>query len=348
MSGRHRASTTTVKNAALIAATTSGSLALSALQAGAATPADWDAVAKCESTNNWAINTGNGFFGGLQFTQSTWQGFGGTQFAPRADLATRNQQITVAERVLASQGKGAWPVCGKGLTNDEPAINADVTVRPQRPKAPATNGSPAQGHKQGANDVSPNQSTYTVQSGDTLSAIANKHATTVAKLVSDNKISNRDLIFPGQHLILNVTAQIKPQSAAKPATTLSKQVTTVSESAGTFHPSAVQLARSYLGTPYLYGGNSRSGLDCSALVQAVYSKLGIALPRTADLQMRATNTISESQLRPGDLAFRVTPSGHAVHVAIYIGNGSVLEAPQQGEVVSIRPLYSALTQFRRV
>ena len=78
----------------------------------------WDRVAHCESTNNWHINTGNGFYGGLQFSQSTWAGYHGGKYAPRADLATRLEQIEVARRVLAAQGPYAWPVCGPraGLT----------------------------------------------------------------------------------------------------------------------------------------------------------------------------------------------------------------------------------------
>ncbi len=71
----------------------------------------WDAVAQCEASGNWATNTGNGFSGGLQFTQSTWEGYGGLQYAPTAAQATREQQIVVADRVLASQGPGAWPHC---------------------------------------------------------------------------------------------------------------------------------------------------------------------------------------------------------------------------------------------
>lgn len=71
----------------------------------------WDQLAQCESTGNWAINTGNGFSGGLQFTDSTWAGFGGTAYAPRAHLATREQQIAVAQKVQAAQGWGAWPAC---------------------------------------------------------------------------------------------------------------------------------------------------------------------------------------------------------------------------------------------
>jgi cell wall-associated NlpC family hydrolase len=82
-------------------------------QAHAASASTWDRVAGCESGGNWHINTGNGYFGGLQFSASTWGAFGGTRFASRADLATRAQQITVAERVLAAQGPGAWPVCGQ-------------------------------------------------------------------------------------------------------------------------------------------------------------------------------------------------------------------------------------------
>jgi hypothetical protein len=78
----------------------------------------WDRVAACESGGNWHINTGNGFYGGLQFTRSTWNGFGGGRYASRADLATRSEQIAVAQRVLATQGPGAWPTCGAraGLT----------------------------------------------------------------------------------------------------------------------------------------------------------------------------------------------------------------------------------------
>ncbi len=78
----------------------------------------WDRVAACESGGNWHINTGNGFYGGLQFTRSTWNGFGGGRYASRADLATRSEQISVAQRVLAAQGAGAWPTCGAraGLT----------------------------------------------------------------------------------------------------------------------------------------------------------------------------------------------------------------------------------------
>lgn len=91
----------------------------SAGTADAASVNTWDRVAKCESGNNWKINTGNGYYGGLQFSAGTWAAYGGTKYASRADLATKTQQILIAEKVLAAQGPGAWPVCSlkAGLTS---------------------------------------------------------------------------------------------------------------------------------------------------------------------------------------------------------------------------------------
>jgi hypothetical protein len=76
---------------------------------------DWNAVARCESSGNWSINTGNGYYGGLQFSPHTWAAFGGLAYASRADLASKSQQIAIAEKVLAVQGPGAWPTCGRLL-----------------------------------------------------------------------------------------------------------------------------------------------------------------------------------------------------------------------------------------
>jgi hypothetical protein len=150
MSGRHRKTTTSAKSVAKIAFTGavlgSGSLALAG-HAAAATDGEWDRVAGCESGGNWAINTGNGYQGGLQFSPSTWSGHGGGEYAPAANLATKDQQIAVAERVLASQGRGAWPVCGTGLSGatprnvvadapqplDNPDLGGDVPPPPDAP-----------------------------------------------------------------------------------------------------------------------------------------------------------------------------------------------------------------------
>ncbi|MGW6376502.1 transglycosylase family protein [Rhodococcus sp. NPDC055112] len=77
--------------------------------------ATWDALAQCEATGNWHINTGNGFYGGVQFDQNTWERQGGLKYAPRADLATREEQIAIASRTQATQGWGAWPSCTSRL-----------------------------------------------------------------------------------------------------------------------------------------------------------------------------------------------------------------------------------------
>lgn len=75
----------------------------------------WDDMADCESGGDWAIDTGNGYHGGLQFNPDTWRAHGGDEFAETADAATRNEQIAIAERVLSEQGWGAWPSCASRL-----------------------------------------------------------------------------------------------------------------------------------------------------------------------------------------------------------------------------------------
>ena len=127
------------KHRAAVGAAVGVSTAAVALSVGSGSPASaaststWDKVADCESSGNWAINTGNGFYGGLQFTPSTWAAYGGLHYAPSANRATRAQQIAVAERVLASQGPGAWPVCGPraGLSRGGPAPQLRVQSVPQ-------------------------------------------------------------------------------------------------------------------------------------------------------------------------------------------------------------------------
>ncbi|WP_344551270.1 transglycosylase family protein, partial [Streptomyces spororaveus] len=107
-------------SAALVVLISGSALCLNVATAGAASVSTWDKVAACESGGNWSINTGNGYYGGLQFSPSTWTGFGGATYAARADQATKQQQILIGEKVLAAQGQGAWPSCGPaaGLGSD--------------------------------------------------------------------------------------------------------------------------------------------------------------------------------------------------------------------------------------
>jgi LysM repeat protein len=171
---------------------------LGATSAEAASVDTWDAVAQCESGGDWAINTGNGFYGGLQFTQSSWEAAGGTQYASRADLATKDQQIATAEILLGMQGPGAWPVCGPqaGLTADGPAAEVDPSGTATEEPAPAPE--PEQRSAQGG-------STYTVVEGDTLSAIADAHGVSWEDVYAANESvigGDPNLIYPGQELSL--------------------------------------------------------------------------------------------------------------------------------------------------
>src|SRR5271163_894744 len=139
-SGRHRKPTTSTVGVAKLAFTGAviggGGIALAG-HAAAAPDNEWDRVAACESGGNWGINTGNGYHGGLQFSQGTWASHGGGEYASSANQATRDQQIAVAERVLATQGRGAWPVCGRGLSAASPRnVVADAPAPDPAPPAP--------------------------------------------------------------------------------------------------------------------------------------------------------------------------------------------------------------------
>lgn len=138
-SGRHRRPRQ-VPAIVVAAGVTGASIAMPLLAASGASAADadtWDKVAQCESGGTWSANSGNGYSGGLQLTQEMWEQNGGTAYAPRPDLASRSQQITVAEQILKSKGPDAWPSCAvsSGLQKDAPApeVNpgsgADGTTR---------------------------------------------------------------------------------------------------------------------------------------------------------------------------------------------------------------------------
>jgi LysM repeat protein len=184
----------------IVAAGTAGTAALlgPASAAQAKSGVNWDAVAQCESGGNWSINTGNGYYGGLQFTRGTWKAYGGTKYASTANRASRAEQIAVAERVLHGQGIGAWPVCGarSGSTKRYQATHSASKVTSHR-KATAHTSRP----------VVPTGRGYVVKAGDTLAEIAAKHAVKGGwhALYQLNKSvigSDPNLILPGQRLAL--------------------------------------------------------------------------------------------------------------------------------------------------
>ncbi|WP_334137757.1 resuscitation-promoting factor Rpf1 domain-containing protein [Corynebacterium variabile] len=133
--GRHNTRTrlTSTKRLAVAGIAVAGMGAALAPAATAAPDSDWDALAQCESGGDWSINTGNGYHGGLQFSPSTWSGYGGGEFAPYAYQASREEQIVVGERVLAGQGWGAWPSCSSQL-----GLNSAAEERTAPAAAPAS------------------------------------------------------------------------------------------------------------------------------------------------------------------------------------------------------------------
>jgi hypothetical protein len=131
----------------MMAASLAGSVAL----AGPAhADINWEAIAHCESGGNWSINTGNGYFGGLQFSRSTWRAYGGGKYADTANRASKSEQIRIAERVVQGQGIGAWPTCGR-----------------RHAYSAASRGSVRKVHR--------STGSYVVRRGDTLARIAARH-----------------------------------------------------------------------------------------------------------------------------------------------------------------------------
>ncbi|GGQ24659.1 transglycosylase family protein [Streptomyces mutabilis] len=232
--GKHRRPSKATRVIA-VAGVTGAAVAAPLMAAGnasAATASEWDAVAQCESGGNWSINTGNGYYGGLQFSASTWAGYGGTQYAATADQATKAQQIEIAEKVLAGQGKGAWPVCGTGLSNaaytggsesqdggssqsgssesSQSQSGGSTADRSTEQKASRSDERPAAKKETvttpTGKKVEKGDGEYKVVKGDTLSSIAEEHDVKGgwAELfkLNDDIVDDADLIYPGQQLHL--------------------------------------------------------------------------------------------------------------------------------------------------
>ncbi|MFE7594795.1 transglycosylase family protein [Kitasatospora sp. NPDC057512] len=150
---------------------------------------DWDRVAACESSGNWRINTGNGYYGGLQFDQPTWRENGGLGYAPRADLATREQQIAVAQLLAERRGLSPWPVCGARATHGQ---GRDAAPPPPAHAHTHTHAAP----------VESEDGTWTVRENDTLADLAESLRVpggwpALYELNRDAVGEDPDLIHPG-------------------------------------------------------------------------------------------------------------------------------------------------------
>jgi LysM repeat protein len=218
----------------LTAAGVAGTAALlGPASAAQASSVNWDAIAQCESGGNWSISTGNGFYGGLQFTKGTWRAYGGTKYASTANKASRSEQIAIAEKVLHGQGIGAWPVCGKkggssksykGTNTSGSHSTKSHSTKSHSTKSHSTKSSHTSKsvtHKASktthrkatttskvtrATSAKATGKTYVVRSGDTLSAIASRYQVkggwhSLAQL-NTGIINDPNLIFPGQRIAL--------------------------------------------------------------------------------------------------------------------------------------------------
>jgi len=166
---------------------------------------DWDTLAECESGGDWSINTGNGFGGGLQFTDSTWRAFGGSG---QPEDAGRAEQIRVAERVKAEQGMNAWPTCSRKTGNTDDSPNSSV------PSGSSSSSSSESTDDEDSESTetrtvrdtgsSSGAGSYTVKAGDTLSSIAAAHGASWRSLAQANPdiAGDPNLILPGQTLAM--------------------------------------------------------------------------------------------------------------------------------------------------
>jgi nucleoid-associated protein YgaU len=193
-------------------ALSSGTGLVTATPAEAAATTVWDRVAQCESGGNWKINTGNGFYGGVQFAAGTWSAYGGTTYASQAHLATKAEQIAIARRVLAGQGPGAWPVCSRraGLTksNGKADRNAAPASNPGASKTQNVTDSKKKIAKKSTQKkysaTGKTAKTIHVKRGDTLRKIAKRYHVKggwkgLWKL-NKKTIKNPNLIYLGQVL----------------------------------------------------------------------------------------------------------------------------------------------------
>lgn len=206
--GKHRKTSSVTRNIARVAAT---GLAVGAPLAIAATPAsaaeynpNWDMLAECESSGDWSINTGNGFYGGVQFTKSTWDAYGGSQYASYPNEASKSQQIEIAEKVLQGQGPGAWPACtektGWHMAGGGASYQGDNTEGGASAEQAAPKAAPERARVTKSNP----KGDYKVKKGDTLSEIAADKNIKGGwqKLHKLNKgyIGDPDLILVGQKI----------------------------------------------------------------------------------------------------------------------------------------------------
>lgn len=351
--GRHRKPTHTGRNLAAIS--TSGAFLAAGLTATAPdahAASAWDAIIDCESGNRNVENTsGSSASGFLQIIDGTWRANGGLEFASRAIHATKAEQLVVAQRIAVNRGsladwnasKGCW---GDRISSAVPAGSAAPV--PQQRQAPAPRPDPAptppaqqdppnlgQRNPDGSGQYrcAPDKLHYEACDPHNVGEIVNfplfTHAETAQPAPSPAPVAK------GKHAKPDPAAQVGKPAATAPAP------------APAGGNAVTDAAKQLLGVPYVWGGTSRSGVDCSGLVYNALQKAGHNPPRTAAALQDWAAPITQAEAQPGDLFFWSPGGGTATHTGIYLGANTVIEASQPGTVVTIRGVYSGMT-FGRI
>ncbi|MEN6392158.1 MAG: LysM peptidoglycan-binding domain-containing protein [Syntrophomonas sp.] len=207
------------------------------------------------------------------------------------------------------------------------------------------------GTAQAANPVSNvSTTTYTVKPGDTLWSIARANNTTVNEIKALNNLSNDNLSLEQKLVVAGTAPVVSPGTSSSSNTAASSKTSTASKSTKTqvasrsgntsMGGSVLSKAAQYLHTPYVWGGTSPRGFDCSGFVQYVYRQCGYSLPRVASDQAAAGRKVNRSDLKPGDLVY-FSGGGEINHIGIYVGNGKFIHSssPSSGGVI-----YSSLSE----
>jgi cell wall-associated NlpC family hydrolase len=376
MAGRHRKPNTSTPTAAVAKIAITGAVLgggglVSAGQAGAATDREWDRVADCESGGNWAINTGNGYHGGLQFSSATWSAYNGGEYAPEAQQATQEQQIAVAERVLARQGRGAWPVCGGPLSGATPR---DVPARASAPApasapvdAPIAVPEPGDPDVAPAVDSQPDMLTAQVSSSELPPASpltdAPESPAPVQPAVLVDTVpqpaqsadapievpADPDVAPPADGGPNMLAAQVSPAGlppadppapdvapladGPEPPTDMAAASAPDQGDANDGQGALVTLVRRYSGTPYISGGDSPAGTDCSGLASWLANKAS-GRPTFGD---RFSTANEESSLLARGFEYGTSPGALVIgwndhHTAITLADGTPVSSGEGGGI----------------
>ncbi|MBY5164040.1 transglycosylase family protein [Salsipaludibacter albus] len=252
-----------------MAAATVSAVALGGLSTAASADSNWDRLAECESGQTWDIDTGNGYYGGLQFAKSSWDAAGGEQYAEYPHQASRSEQIAAAETLLDMQGAGAWPACTAKLGLSTADLSGSAEAAPSADQSDDSDDQSDESSNEQSSDSDDDaddsssddtvavetDGTYTVERGDTLASIAARLGVdggwrTLYEANAD-AIGTPGLIFTGQELALPASANDRAAEEAD-----------LGESSGTYRVQAgdslAEIAREYSlagGWPSLYDAN---------------------------------------------------------------------------------------------